>query len=185
MVPSAAHVEPFCPEIRVTRVKGRCWRDPRVDDENQVRMTGSIILGLIWSQLVSAFVVRPGRFAGLIALDGVELSLRASRGDDVVGARACPGDINFLPQCTPGRGSLFAVRRLPPAGMAAFLDLLDDLCREGIQVVRVATGDDALIGHHRAIHPLAAGIDHIRLDRVIRGHFRPRTAFNSTSSHGA
>jgi hypothetical protein len=27
-----------------------------VDDENQVRMTGSIILGLIWSQLVSALL---------------------------------------------------------------------------------------------------------------------------------
>jgi hypothetical protein len=27
-----------------------------VDDDNQMRMTGSIILGLIWSQLVSALL---------------------------------------------------------------------------------------------------------------------------------
>lgn len=50
MVPSAflrnRSVERFV--SRETAMKG-----PRVDDENQLRMTGSIILGLIWTHVVS------------------------------------------------------------------------------------------------------------------------------------
>jgi len=32
------------------------WSDARVDDENEVQLTGSIILGLIWTQVVSSLL---------------------------------------------------------------------------------------------------------------------------------
>nr|WP_298719112.1 hypothetical protein [uncultured Steroidobacter sp.] len=32
------------------------WSDARVDDENEVQLTGSIILGLIWTHVVSSLL---------------------------------------------------------------------------------------------------------------------------------
>ena len=47
-------------------------------------------------------------------------------------------------------------------GVSAFLDLLDDLCAEGIEVARIARGDDAVIDHHLGILPFRAAVDDVR-----------------------
>jgi len=55
MVPSTPTRNRLVPRF-VSKPRDRSGRGPRVDDENQVRMTGSIILALVWSQLVSALL---------------------------------------------------------------------------------------------------------------------------------
>ena len=40
--------------------------------------------------------------------------------------------------------------------MPAFLDLLDDLCDEGVEIVGIARGDDALVSDHGLVSPVGA-----------------------------
>src|SRR5436190_8160941 len=56
------------------------------------------------------------------------------------------------------------------SAVPAFADLLDDFCAEVLEIARIARGDDAVVGHHRSILPLAAGIDDVGLDRLVGGH---------------
>ena len=55
--------------------------------------------------------------------------------------------------------------------VSAFPDLLDDLCAEGIEVARITRGDDAVIDYHLGIFPFRAGVDDVRVDGPVRGHF--------------
>jgi hypothetical protein len=52
----------------------------------------------------------------------------------------------------------------------SFFHFLDDLPRERVEVARVARGDDAVVGDDFAVLPLAAGVDHVGLDRLVGGH---------------
>src|SRR5690606_4018450 len=55
-----------------------------------------------------------------------------------------------------------------PLGLVpAFGELLDQLGAERFEVARVAAGDQALIDHHLAVHPVGAGVLEIGLDRAV------------------
>src|SRR4051794_26260739 len=89
-----------------------------------------------------------------------------SRPSTTLTCRMCGALLESSSGTAPGaqRSGRRAVR------MLALGDLLDDLACEGVKVVRIARGDHTLIVHDGRILPLAAGVDHVRLDRVIRGH---------------
>jgi hypothetical protein len=54
------------------------------------------------------------------------------------------------------------------------LNFLDDLGAEGLEVTRIARGDDALVDHDCGISPLGCSIHQIGLDRFKRGHLGAR-----------
>src|SRR3954447_16368927 len=66
----------------------------------------------------------------------------------------------------PGSG---LSRRDAPTHVQSFPNLLDDLGHERFEIDRRAARDDALIGHNRFIAPIAARIDYIGLDPLVRG----------------
>jgi tryptophanyl-tRNA synthetase len=54
--------------------------------------------------------------------------------------------------------------------VCALPDFLNDLAAEGRQVIRVATGDEAVIGHDLLVDPIAPGVADVGLKRRIRRH---------------
>src|SRR3954452_6132870 len=62
------------------------------------------------------------------------------------------------------------LRRVAALGVAAFLHLFDDLGAEGLEVTRIARGDDALVDDDLRILPLRAGIGDVGLDRFVGRH---------------
>jgi hypothetical protein len=56
-----------------------------------------------------------------------------------------------------------------------FFHFLDDLADECIEIAWVARGDDAVVGDDFGIFPLAAGVDHVGLDRLVGGHLAARS----------
>lgn len=52
-----------------------------------------------------------------------------------------------------------------------FLDFFDDLGNKCIEVAGVAARHDAIVRHHRLVDPVGTSIDHIHLDRLVRGGF--------------
>src|SRR3954470_12870304 len=52
-------------------------------------------------------------------------------------------------------------------GVSSFPDLFDDLRAEGLEIARIATGDDAAICDNFFVYPLTARVLHIGLDRMI------------------
>src|SRR3954465_15360419 len=66
------------------------------------------------------------------------------------------------------RRSLLALRlRSALPRVAAFLDLIDDLGAEGVQITWIAAGNDTAVRDHFAINPPAAGVDHVGFDRLV------------------
>src|SRR3954452_21334250 len=79
-----------------------------------------------------------------------------------------------LPQWTPPwqharRRGESLLRGLSP-GVAALAELLDHLLREGRDVVRLARGDEALVGDDLLVHPFRARVAQVGLQRGPGGH---------------
>ncbi len=74
-------------------------------------------------------------------------------------------------------GNYIAIDQQRPVGLGrflcplvdAFLDLLDDLGAESVEIARMARGDKATIDHHFAIFKPCTGIDQICFDRLVPG----------------
>jgi hypothetical protein len=64
-------------------------------------------------------------------------------------------------------------------------DLFHDFPREGFEITGVAGAHDPLVGHDLDILPFGSGIDHVRLDRLVRVARRPLRMLVSIKSQGA
>src|SRR6476620_4266114 len=58
----------------------------------------------------------------------------------------------------------------------SFLDFIDDLGDECFEIARIATRYNALVGDHRLVDPVRAGVYHVCFDRLVR--CRPPAAYS-------